>query len=613
MIQPHYRPSRRVPHRPVALGLCVLALALPGCGFPKDGDRDPNSFYTSLARIKTLDPVLAGDSASGLAVGHLYDRLLEYDYLERPYRLRPAMAVALPEFRDGGLTVVFHLRDDLLFAADSCFLAAAGSAHANDRRRVRACDVVFSLLRLADARNHSPGYWILRGKLAGIEEFNRRSLELPPGDYSLYDTGIPGLSAPDDRTVVFRLQTPYPQLLHVLAMPYASVVSEQAVRHYGPGFAEHPVGSGAFRLDEWRRNYRFVLRRNPEARPASAPAGAEGLPPLERVVGYVVQEPITSWLLFLQGNLDVTGLSQDNLGSVVDRDLRISPQLQARGIVLQRIPEYQINYVGFNVRDPVLGRNRKLRQAISLAYDVPKRMELAQGQMLPVQGPIPPGVEGYDAALRNPYARFDLERARALLAEAGFPGGVDPATGKHLCLRFDLGGTDLGRRQQAELMAADMRGLGIEIEPCLSNLPRFFDKVQRGDVQLFRLSWVGDYPDAQNYLQLFYGPNGGSCNRAFYASPAVDALYEKTVSMPEGPERTALYREIQERVMDDCPWIFESVPVTFRLVHAWVKGYIPHHYACDGWKYLRIDVAARRAYKRDFRPVGLGAGMESGG
>jgi ABC-type transport system substrate-binding protein len=319
---------------------------------------------------------------------------------------------------------------------------------------------------------------------------------------------------------------------------------------------------------------------------------------VDEVVFHVVQEPLTAWLLFLQGNLDLTGLSSDNHESVIERGATLTPELEARGIRLIRTPRFQINYVAFNDRDPVLGTNLALRRAISLAYDVQARVEMSNHQLLPAKGPIPAGVAGYDPDLDNPYARYDLAAARKLLARAGYPDGIDPATGESLVLQFDLGGTDITRRRQAEMMVKDMEKLGIRVEPTLNNWPRFLQKIRNGDVQLFQIAWIGDYPDGQNFLQLFYGPNAGSCNRAYYRNPEFDALYEQAVNLAHSPERTELYRQMQELLVDDCPWIFESFPVSFRLVQPWLEGYIPHDFACDTWKYVDLDperLPARRA------------------
>ena len=571
-------------------GLAVLVLCSAGCGFSERAERSGKTLFTTGRRTRTLDPALAADVATSIAVGHLYDRLLEYDYVARPYELRPSMAREMPEVDAAGLTYVFKLRDDLFFRSDPCFDEHGVSAP-TERRRVRSSDVVFSLLRIADVRVHSSGYWIFRGYIQGMDAFRARTESLPEGDYSDYGHGIPGLYAADDTTVVFKLTQPYPRLLNVLAMSYCSIVSEQAIRTYGKRLSEHPVGSGPFMLGEWRRNYRMIFNRYPDYRPtvAGAEYASSRLPHLDRVVCQIVKEPLTAWLLFLQGNLDLTVLTDDNFDSVVERGVDLTPELRQRGIRMVRTPQFQINYVAFNARDPIVGRNRALRRAISLAYNVDMRVKMSNFQLLPAHGPIPPGVSGYDPDFRNPYSEVDLVRARELLVEAGYPDGVSAQTGQRLVLSFDLGRTDLIGRQQAEMMVADMRKVGIEIVPSMNSWPRFLEKLKQGDVQVFRVAWIGDYPDGQNFLQLFYGPNAGSCNRAFYKNPEFDTLYEAAVNLPECTERTELYRRMQSLLVDDCPWIFESHPVSFRLIQPWLQGYEPHHFAYDHWKYLDMQ------------------------
>ncbi len=583
--------------------MLAAVLMLGGCGGELGaGTPAPEALFLPFGRIKTLDPAQAEDLVSGVAVGHLYDRLLQYDESARPYRLIPALAETMPEMGDGGLVWRFRLRDGLVFAPDPCFGAWAPQAG----RRVTARDVVFSLLRLADARVHSPGYWTLRDRVVGLTEFHARTERQAVGDWSAYGDGVPGLVAVDARTVEIRLVAPYPQLLNVLAMPYASVVSECAVRRYGQAdLAERPVaGTGPFLLADWRRNYRFEVRRNPDYWGLTSRPGGRPLPRLNRVVGLVIQEPQTAWLLFLQGNLDVVPLGEETLEAVVDGQGRLVPELAVRGIQLEAAPEFQLNYVGMNLRDPVLA-NPKLRQALTLAFDRGLRLRLARRQLLPAYGPIPPGVAGYDPAFRGPFGDPDLARARRLLAEAGYPEGHDPATGAPLRLRFDLGGTDLVRRRQAELLAQDYRRLGIEIEPALNNWPRFLTKLRQGDVQLFRMAWVGDYPDAQNFLQLFYGPNAGGANRTGYHNPAFDRLYEAASRLPDGPERTALYARMQALVAADTPCLFESFPVGYRLVQPWVAGARANAFAWDAWKYLAVDDAARQAARRQVKPLAV--------
>ena len=177
------------------------------------------------------------------------------------------------------------------------------------------------------------------------------------------------------------------------------------------------------------------------------------------------------------------------------------------------------------------------------------------GMMRPQEGPLPDSVAGFDPALRNPYQTCDVERAKKLLAEAGSPGGIDPATGEALKLSFDQGNTTSAQRQLGEILQAELAQLGIKLEILLNSNPRFVDKLRRGKTQLFRYSWVGDYPDAENFLQLFYSKNIGGCNRAAFQDPEFDRMFEKILSMGDSPERTLIYRQMASYIVAKTPWI----------------------------------------------------------
>ena len=550
-------------------------------------------------KCRTLDPIQADDSASRDLCGAVFDTLLTYNYPERPYRLIPSMLAEMPTANADFSEYRFKLRDDLRFPDHEGIPG----------RPITARDVKFSLLRLADGRNHSPLYWIVRGKLRSIDTFNQLSLKMPEGDLSIYDLEMPGIVVHDDLNFTLKLTKPDPHFLYLLAMPNTGIVSREAVVKFGRDFARHPVGSGPFVLENWISNYKLVLRRNPVYRKEffpnakSAEDRTRPLPLCDRIEILMVRQPMTGWMMFLQGDLDINALGRDdNFSIMATPEGRPVPVLEKRGVRLQRVPEFEVRYIGFNFKDPVLGKNLKLRQALSLAYDVGKRVRNAGGRLIPTQGPLPEGVAGYDPDYRNPYARVDLEKAKRLLAEAGYPNGIG-ADGKRLRLTFDMTGSSSAYRQIGELAAADFAKLGIEVVPVMNNKPRFFEKLARGELQLFYLSWIGDYPDAENFLQLFYSGNINGCNRTGFSDPEFDRMYKAAADMPDSPERIKLFREMVRYLGEQCVWIYEGIPVTYQLYHEWLENYEPHDFPYTRWKFLSVSPGRRDELKPSFTPL----------
>ncbi len=567
---------------------CFLLPALPLSGAPE------RILHTSGgSRVKTLDPAQADDLASRNMVAGIFDTLLEYDYTERPYKLVPGMLAEMPAV-NGTLDVyTFTLRPGLRFAADRCF--DGGFA-----RNITARDVRYSILRIADPRSHSPVFWLFRGKIRGLDFFRQN-----PD----YDREIEGIKILDDLRFEIRLTRSDPRFLYMLAMPNAGIVPRRAVEFYGDSFARNPVGSGPFVLSSWINDYKLELDRNPDFRESYFPQAetptdrTRPLPLADRVVFYLIKQPMTSYLMFLQGRLDLNALDKDNADLVAGGGETLPPALAERGVKLLRTPEFEIRYVGFNFSDPLLGGNENLRKALSLAYNVRRRVEHTNFQLIPAQGPIPPGVAGFEESFRNPWCADDPELAKRYLAKAGFPDGIDPATKTKLRFSFDQTGNSSAYRQLGELTAADMAKVGIEVESVLNNNPRFYEKLRQGRMQLFRLSWIGDYPDAENFLQLFYSKNIGGSNRVGFRDAEFDRMFEEILPMPDSPERTRRYEAMARYLTEKAPWIFEGFPIAYQLNHAWLENYIPHDFVFSKWKYLTIDPAKRDSLRRTFKPL----------
>lgn len=590
-------------------GLCLILL-ISGCGpgqliVHHDGEM---VYYGQTSRIRSLDPVKAGDVASSMGIGKIYEGLLEYAYLDRPYHVAPCLAEAMPDVSDDGLVYTFRIRRGIHFQDDPCFKETGGQG-----REVTAHDFVYSIKRVADVKLESTGYWAFNERIVGLDEFRAASMSEEPTDY---DADVEGLQALDSHTFQITLTRPYPQLLWILAMHYAFVVPREAAEFYGKEFGNKPVGTGPYRLKSWRRNYRIEFERNPKwaetGRVELYPSTGEDkdaergllddagqpIPFIDRIVQYVVSDMSTQWLMFLTGQFYVSGISRDNWDVVLTEDRTLSPEIQEKDIRMEVSPSLTLFYFGFNMEDEVVGgeENKKLRQAMTSAFNTAEWERFYNYRVQRPTGPIPPGLAGYvDQPARYP---FDLDRARALLAEAGYPDGRDPKTGRRLQLTLELGSAENPEiRQSTELFINFMDQIGIVVTPSYNNWPTFLDKIQRGQAQMFSLGWVADYPDAENFLQLFYGPNRSpGPNHAHYRNAEFDRLYEKVRVMQDTPERTALYERMADIVVEDSPWIFSATPLDYGLFHSWVKNFKNHDFSYTMIKYYKVDMNIRRAW-----------------
>jgi oligopeptide transport system substrate-binding protein len=583
--------NHAIPPRVRALA-CLFLLLLFCLMAPPLRGAPPVTFRRTIERVTSLDPAEAASVYAARSVSLIYETLLEYNYEARPYRLIPGLAAELPQISPDGLTYTFRLAPGARFHADPCFGTGPGGEPLS--REITAADFVFSLKRLADAKLASPGYWILDGRIVGLDAFREASRGDTPTDYSL---DVAGLAASDDHTLQLRLTRPCPPFIWMLAMPYTAVVPPEAVAAYGRGLGDHPVGSGPYRLGEWRRNYRMVFERVPAWRGWRAGPAAlrpdDPLRPYDRLLFPIMDDPSTQWLSFLAGELDLQGeIARDSWELVVDPQGKLRPSVAARGIVLSSMPTLEVAYIGINMEFPLLGTNRWLRQALNCAFDSARWEQYYQGRVLAANGPVPPGVAGR-LETPAPYA-FDLDRARRLMVQAGYPGGRDPATGRRLRLVMDMGRASQDVRESTELIVAFMSRIGIDLVPEYHNWPAFLAKVAQRRSQLFRIGWVGDYPDAENFLQLFYGPNQSpGPNRCNYQNPAYDALYRRALAATTTQERLRLYGELQEIIREECPWIFVSFARAYSLHHRHVIGYCPHDFPYGMEKYLRWEAGDR--------------------
>ena len=462
-----------------------------------------------------MDPIRAADVLAAEAVALVYEPLLEVDYKARPYRLK-ACVCALPEVSADSLVYTFRIEDNRFFS---------------NGKPVTSADIKRCLDRLADKSNASPGMWTM--------------------------DGVKSVEAVDACTVRITLKKPSHVFTWLMSMPYTGVVAADG------------SGSGAYRLESWRKNHEMVFARNAKYRDPVA---------IDEIRFPVVDDVSTQWLMFLGGQLDFLGaVSRDNWDAVVGKDGELLPELKSKGMTLVSSSSLSVYYVGFNMRDPVVGKNRKLRQALNCAFDFPAWKRFLNNRILPSDGPLPPGIAG---KLDTPFAyAYDAGKAKRLLCEAGYPGGTDPKTGRRLRLEIAVGRATQDAREMVELMASFYDKVGIELAARYMTWDAFLTAVIEGRTQMFNLGWVGDYPDPENFLQLFHSKNvSPGSNHSDYVNPDFDKAYDAMD-----------WKTAQEIVREDCPWIFLHCPKSYSLMWNRVKNYVPTDFPYGIEKHLRIE------------------------
>lgn len=589
----------RFSYRWIAIALLVPAfgVSLFSCTSKKSSDPANTVHLASNAKIKGLDPIYTDDLYSGIESSYAYEGLLQYHYLKRPYSLIPNLAESMPEISKDGKTYTFKLKKGVLFHDDPSFKETQGKG-----REMTADDVVYSWKRLADPRNVSPGWWIFDGRIVGLNEWRDEAAKNGAADYP---KPVEGLKALDRYTLQVKLIKPNAQFLYMVAMPFSAVVPREAVEEYGKEFINHAVGTGPYRLTEYAPNSKIIWDKNPtyrkelypsEGEPGDKAAGlledaGQPLPRNDRIVTQIFEESQPMWLTFMSGRLEATAIPKDNFSQAIasGNGKELGPELKAKGLRLMTEPMLDITHISFNMADPLLGKNKYLRQALSLAYDDVKYIELFyNGRAISAQGPIPPGVLGYDPGMKNPYRQHNVAKAKELLAKAGYPNGKGLPPLEFLNL------ADSTSRQSAEYASKMFGQIGVHLKVVSSSWPEFQSKLKSKQGQLWGYAWSGDYPDAENFLQLFYSKNASpGPNDANYSNPEFDRLYEKSITLTNGAARTAIYKQMAAILVEDCPWIFNAHRLAYVLLQPWTKNYKIHAFEHSRAKYYRVSKGAQ--------------------
>lgn len=554
-----------------------------------------------------FDPAQVSDLYSSTVLSHIIESPLTYDYAERPIRVKLQTAAALPEHSEDFRVWTLRLRPGIHFADDPAF--------GGQRRELTAADYAYAFKRNFDPHWKSPHYSALRElRLPGLEALRQQALERhQPFDYQ---APLPELQMPDRYTLRITLGKPDPQFALLMADPVRfGPMAAEVVARYGDEIMAHPVGTGPFRLTQWRRSSLIVLERNPTFReqvydshpPADDLTGqalaqrfnGRRLPMVDRLEFAIIEAPQPTWLSFLAREFDLVMVPLD-YAPIVAPNGKLAPNLVRQGMQLERVLRADHTYTYFNMEDPVVGGYTPdkvaLRRAISLAYDNNAEINrVRRGLGIPATGLLVPHTQGYDPSQNFGFSEYDPARAKALLDLYGYvdrdgDGWRDLPDGRPLVLEFATQ-PDEQQRQFMELWTRYMTAVQIRIRYVLGQWPDQFKQAKAGQLQIWMLGNSAISLDGANYLSEAYGPQAGAENLSRFNLPAYNQLVERIGVMEHGPQRSELMRQAQVLLAAYMPLKPHVHRYRLYVSQPWLQGYRDHPFARDFGRYVDIDTA----------------------
>lgn len=566
--------------------LLPLLLTLFSC----DSTKAPKSNTLNVAlttTVSTLDPAVSYDTVSAEVVYQIHESLYEYDYLIRPYHLKPLLASDMPTIEDNGLKYTIKIKKGVKYHPSPAFKGKT--------RFVKAVDFVNQIKRLAYKKTKSNGWWLFDNKIIGLNKF--RDLVTDNLD-TFFNYEIEGLKAVDDQTLVIKLTKPYPQLFYALAMSFTTPMPEELIRYNKNDFSQGTVGTGPFILKEWKKGLSIKLARNLEYHPSKYPNKGDRisyqrnllqdkgklLPFIDGIKFNIMKEAQTRWLNFLKNKIDFIILTKDHFAIALDRNGKLNPEYREKEIKLQIAPTLTYWWLSFNMTDKVVGKNLNLRKAIAHAIDIDKYIKIFTNNIaLKANSIYPPGVPGYDPTNQLPY-KYDVKLAKEYLKKAGFPDGKGLPV-----INYDVRGTSTVSRQMGDYIKSELEKIGIQIKININSFPGFLNKAKTGQLQFWQGGWAMDYPDAENTVQLLITKNmTPGPNSSYFSNPLVDKSYEIISETKNQSIKKIKMKEVEKIVNEQLPWIMQFYSRKYILYHDRVQNFRQSDLVYNNYKYLRL-------------------------
>jgi oligopeptide transport system substrate-binding protein len=528
-----------IKHYPLFIINYSLLIIAASCSNHQHNDKSI-FHYNESSGLASLDPAFAKNKQVMWAVHQLYNTLIEID---STMQMAPSLAKRWTISPDN-LVFTFYLRTDVAFTEDACFANGKG-------RQLTAYDVEYSFKRIIDKNTASPGAWIFNNRVDSVN----------------------GFKAINDSVFQLKLQRPFQSILGILSMQYCSIIPKEAVEKYGNDFRRHPVGSGPFSFVAWEEGQALIVKKNENY--FEKDSTGIRLPYLDGIKTSFYDSKATEFLEFQQNRLDFI---DDIDASFKDEMLTKTGNLKKTWegkIELQKKPYLNIEYLGILVDEKnELVKNsplrlKKIRQAINYGFDRRKMMLYLRNSIgiAAESGFVPCGLPSFDSVNVKGY-QYNVTKAKQLLKEAGFAEGKNLPAIKLLTIPIygDLG----------NYIANELRQIGINIQVEVIQKSLLMEQTSKSVAPFFRGSWIADYPDAENYLSVFYGKNPAPPNYTRYKNPVYDALYEKALAEKNDVLRYKLYQQMDKIIIEDAPVVPLWYDMAIHLVHTNIKNFPPN-------------------------------------
>jgi oligopeptide transport system substrate-binding protein len=536
--------------------------------------------------IESLDPAKAFADDVLTLTSQTLEPLYQYHYLKRPYEIQPLLAASMPQVLDDGKLIKIKIKKGIYFHPHA--------AWAGLPRELTAHDFVLQFKRLAIRNLNSPGRNIFTGLVKGFEEYDSKI----EGDWKkIINNDLPGVFASDDWTLNIHLIKPEPNLIYYLALNFITPIPWELVRYYQNNLDNVLIGTGPYVFSGFNGEY-FKLIKNKNYRKEFYPSSGdryanvkkmltstkEMIPFINEVRFYVSSNEKIRWEKFLSRELDLLSVPKTYLPSLYNEEGKISSQLEDKGIEIKHFPFLANRWLGFNMRDEVVGKNEYLRRAIAYAIDYEEYIKiLSQNTNLRSNSLLVPGIAGY-APNKSLVFKFDLNLAKKFLEMAGYRTPDQMPT-----IVYSTRGNQAINLVEAQFIKRTLEQIGLKVSIQVLNFSDFLKKGRAGELMFFTDNWIFDYPDGESIIQVLHSSNAPGINKSGYSNPRVDELYEKLKATTNLDQRNEIFQEIENIVFEELPWIPLMYESSFVVQYPEIKNFRKSSLIRNYVKYLKIE------------------------